>query len=1050
MAYSEILSSFIGNLFKGSEERIRFLSLTEGMMKQLPDVFPENVIKIDLINDYTPIKPFVELLSLNPPRPEVIDKTAYSLHRDVFKSYFENRMAKDRLDLVIEEEVFYERSRFRDTITNFFHYFFEGDVIVLNSQEMGQEAIDIIRNLEKTSFNGRIIFCFDSIKVEAAPKNVIDFFEEISTQKNFFDISNIKDTDSLKPSNDDLIEDLPDFDLLYNSFRNNRLFLSVDQNRHLADWVASRFDKFGYNTFQSRALQMESGIAYFYAEQNDSATLCFNSVLEAQYDDEMNILALIYLAKVMAEKNSNATALKYATLAKQKLASSKDSPLYALAMMMEYIITERSDNEDAVKKYKRVLELLKKNKLTNNYVKTLLVVPWYAVSSDRYRPEVLDNIEEAFTLANELDNKFVLSTACHWRGIILSYAGDPDEALDWYFKCNDLRTRIGDLLSMMKIRNGLSYEALSRAQYDDSYDLINSFINRIGEISDYAEILNTLKNVAHALFYARKFDESYLIFQKIIHFIHLFNLEDTTYDSFVPEYNDMLIYKTFIELGRGDLIRSKINFVNIMHNGRAISPIEQPLLALLQALISAEEGEIDDAIDFFESGMKMFAQVGKSQEHRLVFMYYEFSYHLSLLNRKELAEKYFKKGLEVAHQFNFAHYTKFKDDLTLEEYIEDKVVLEPLNVNLNYLEEKAEKDRLLNQLHASLHNYQFLNRIMAFASNSPNTKAFVHNAIQASFDYTMADAIFIFEQTENGWKNLSSSGGVSDLKEPDSDMMEAIAGENSEQKNGKLVWDEKLGAYRANLSKFEFKGGFIIYPNKTNPFSTETLNIMNIALSNIQAHLVMLKQNEHLMYISSTDQLSGLKNRRALQDFITLENERLRRYKTKRKFVLQETIAFIDLDNFKFYNDTFGHEAGDLFISCFAQLLKKIYRRVDFIARFGGDEFIVILSDASCSEAQRVAGRLYEGLSSEGFFIPKLEAMLGQKVLVSPEKYLNFSMGLCSNYDFEDTSDLDQVMTKADAALYYSKEHGKGKVTIWTDIKDSLSEDDKNSKKLDN
>ena len=1019
------------------------------MMKQLPSLFPENVIKVDLLNDFTPVKPFVELLSINPPRPEIIDKTAYSLHRDVFKSYFENGLGKDRIDLVIEEEIFYERTRYRDTIVNFFHYFFEGDVIVLNSQELSQEAIEIIKTLEKVPFNGRIIFCFDSIKVEASPKNVIDFFEEVSTRKNFFDISNIKDTESLKPSQDEFFEDLPDFDLLYNSFKNNRLFLSVDQNVRLADWVASRIDKFGYNSFQDRAIQMESGIAYYLAEQNDAATLCFNSVLEAQYDDEMNIMALIYLSKVMSGKNSNATALKYATLAMQKLASSKDSPLYALAMMMEYIITERSDNEEAVKKYKKVLELLRKNKITNNYVKTLLVVPWFAVSSDRYRPEVLENIEEAFRLAKELDNNFVLSTACHWRGIILSYAGDPDEALDWYFKCNDLRTRIGDLLSMMKIRNGLSYEALSRAEYDDSYDLINSFIGRIGEISDYAEILNTLKNVAHALFYARKFDESYLIFQKIIHFIHLFNLEDTTYDSFVPEYNDMLIYKTIIELSRGDLIRSKINFVNIMHNGRAISPIEQPLLSVLQALISAEEGEIDDAVEFFETGMKMFDEVGKSQEHRLVFMYYEFAYHLSLLNKKELSDKYFKKGLEIAHKFKFAHYTKFKEDLKLEEYIQDEIMLEPLNVNLNYLEEKAEKDRLLNQLHASLHNYQFLNRIMAFASNSPNIKTFVHNAIQASFDYTMADAIFIFEQTDNGWKNLASSGGVSDYKEPTPTLMESVAGDNSEQRSGKLIWDATLEAYKANLSKFEFKGGVIIYPNKVNPFSTETLNIMNIALSNIQAHLVMLKQNEHLMYISSTDQLSGLKNRRALQDFIVLENERLRRYKTKRKFVLQETIAFIDLDNFKFYNDTFGHEAGDLFISSFAKLLKKVYRRVDFIARFGGDEFIVILSDASCTEAQRVATRLYDGLKEEGYFIPELEKMLNQSVIVPPEKYLNFSMGLCSNYDFEDTSDLDMVMAKADAALYYSKEHGKGKVTIWNEIKDSVGEDDKNSRKLD-
>ena len=602
---------------------------------------------------------------------------------------------------------------------------------------------------------------------------------------------------------------------------------------------------------------------------------------------------------------------------------------------------------------------------------------------------------------------------------------------------------------MIKIRNGLSYEALTRAEYDNAYDLINSFIGRISEISDYAEILNTLKNVSHALFYARHFDDAYGILQKIIHFIHLFNLEDTTYDSFVPEYNDMLIYKTIIELGRGDIIRSKINFMNVMHNGRAISPIEQPLLSFLQALLAAEEGNIAESVECFENGMKMFDQVGKSQEHRLVFMYYEYSYHLARLNQYELSDKYFQIGFKIAKEYNFAHYTKFKDDLKLSEYIDDTIMLEPINVNLNYLEEKAEKDRLVNQLHGSLHNYQFLNRIMAFASNSPNTKTFIHNAIQASFDYTMADAIFIFEKSEGGWKNLSSSVRVTEQPDPSESLMESIVKDDGALKSGKLVFDNQLQAYKANLSKFEFIGGVLIYPNKVNPFSSETLNIMNIALSNIQAHLVMLNQNEHLIYISSTDQLSGLKNRRALQEHLSLESERLRRYKTKRKFAVQETFAFMDLDNFKYYNDTFGHEAGDLFIKKFAELLKKVYRRVDFIARFGGDEFIVILSDASCQEAKRVASRLYDALRDAKNFIPDLEKMLGRKVIVPEEKYLNFSMGLCSNYDFEDSSELDMVMAKADAALYYSKEHGKGCVSIWSEIKDSLSSEDKKPRKRD-
>ena len=243
-----------------------------------------------------------------------------------------------------------------------------------------------------------------------------------------------------------------------------------------------------------------------------------------------------------------------------------------------------------------------------------------------------------------------------------------------------------------------------------------------------------------------------------------------------------------------------------------------------------------------------------------------------------------------------------------------------------------------------------------------------------------------------------------------------------------------------NISKFEFIGGIIIVPSKANVISTDNINTLNIAVSNIQAQLVMLKQNEHLLYISSTDQLSKLKNRRALQDFIILENEKLGRYRTRRKFTLQETIAFIDLDNFKYYNDTYGHETGDLLITCFSQLLKQIFRKVDFIARFGGDEFVCVLSDTSCTEGKRVAQRLYQGLEERNYFINDIEAFLHRKLEIPKVKRLGFSMGLCSNYDVEDNANLDIVLANADKALYYSKQHGKGCVSSWSEIKESVSE----------
>lgn len=202
----------------------------------------------------------------------------------------------------------------------------------------------------------------------------------------------------------------------------------------------------------------------------------------------------------------------------------------------------------------------------------------------------------------------------------------------------------------------------------------------------------------------------------------------------------------------------------------------------------------------------------------------------------------------------------------------------------------------------------------------------------------------------------------------------------------------------------------------------------------------MLKQNEYLSQISVTDQLSSLNNRRALQEHLSMESELIRRYEKKKHLYMREAISFLDLDNFKYYNDTFGHEAGDLLISCFARLLKRIYRRVDFVARFGGDEFVVMLPNTSCEEARRAAERLKEGLEQEQYFIPCLERHFEKEIFIPREKYIDFSMGICSNADNEDTSDLDETMTRADQALYYAKQHKKGSVVIWNEVEELKDE----------
>jgi len=93
-------------------------------------------------------------------------------------------------------------------------------------------------------------------------------------------------------------------------------------------------------------------------------------------------------------------------------------------------------------------------------------------------------------------------------------------------------------------------------------------------------------------------------------------------------------------------------------------------------------------------------------------------------------------------------------------------------------------------------------------------------------------------------------------------------------------------------------------------------------------------------YLAHHDFVTGLANRHQLTERIALEIKRVNRYKGRKLALL-----FIDLDLFKKINDKHGHDVGDTFLKAFGDVLQKCVRSVDLVARYGGDEFIVLLTD---------------------------------------------------------------------------------------------------------
>ncbi len=189
------------------------------------------------------------------------------------------------------------------------------------------------------------------------------------------------------------------------------------------------------------------------------------------------------------------------------------------------------------------------------------------------------------------------------------------------------------------------------------------------------------------------------------------------------------------------------------------------------------------------------------------------------------------------------------------------------------------------------------------------------------------------------------------------------------------------------------------------------VNSFNTVMLRLRDKILELeKVNEQLQILSVTDELTGLYNFRSFKDFLTKEVSRSNR----KEYSL--TLVMIDIDNFKELNDKYGHFAGNECLKAVSSMIKESVRRYDIVARYGGDEFSIILPETNIDEGEIVATRLQEEFEST-----KIKLPMGDSVTMS------ISLGLAS-VTCSKSAPISQVkiIEASDEALYRAKSKGRG------------------------
>jgi len=177
-----------------------------------------------------------------------------------------------------------------------------------------------------------------------------------------------------------------------------------------------------------------------------------------------------------------------------------------------------------------------------------------------------------------------------------------------------------------------------------------------------------------------------------------------------------------------------------------------------------------------------------------------------------------------------------------------------------------------------------------------------------------------------------------------------------------------------------------------------------IKMSDRQA-ITIMELKEKFETMSYIDPLTQIPNRRYFFEFVE------KKMVTSKEGETPLSLAIIDIDKFKSINDTYGHDIGDIIIKSLANEVSGVLREGDIVARFGGEEFMVVFPNTPLQEAVAMATKINKTIQD-----------------CTPYKDLKYTVSIgVAEFDFE-KDDLNDVIKKSDANLYIAKENGRNQV----------------------
>ena len=709
-----------------------------------------------------------------------------------------------------------------------------------------------------------------------------------------------------------------------------------------------------------------------------------------------------------------------------------------------------------------------------NYRNHLAHIYFYAYENSCELYTSINNIEDRLPhfklglgIATALGNKQLLMEAYRKNIMLSSLHGAFDISNYFYHKLHEL---VGNSnpLKEADIYKGWGYNCCGTEQYQTAHDHYCKAMLIYYRLDMLDQIGEVLYNMSINCILSEDYTTAYTYLQTCLKIVNALHLNDLRICNLAKLFGLLALccyrlnntYNCQMYLDYTRQFLSHILFTDETCSSKTNEPSytgsddEMFLYHFVSGLLAKDANKYDEALELMN---KAYTYVVRS-EGNLFFSYVQFKLALAELHRlmgnSELADLAFKDALLYCekHDTNI-NLQKVMTTMSGRPYhpIKYKLVLD--GITIEDINNATKQAAIRKNYEATNKQLDFLNIWQKIVDISGKTRhALIETALNTIATNFSIDSI-IYIKYRNNLPQVEFNSSHTDVS---NDTLKTLTDYFNRHRSGFVTskMRKNYNEYSTVISLFgsnsicsmicipfyieeKLDSLFISYirmkdnwNSKTNKYMLDEsdFNIFSLSFKQLVNSLYMLEKQHHIEVINHqlenaaiTDYLTGLFNRDGLHaniekyiDCSTAQNENL-----------DLSILYIDLDNFKFYNDTFGHDIGDLILKKIADLLKNAAGQDGFAVRFGGDEFLIVLRTCDVSQCSSVAKNILNDIRSNNGYVNDISNMLKRQVTIPEEKNVSASIGIAVTQNVTSEEDIAEVLKKADETLYKIKHSTK-------------------------